>query len=502
MLSKNEEKLIELMYRFKFEDLSLSSMQINELEKLKKYIYSETMPNTFTKKIFENLVASNTINNGTLIYLDFNRIGANNAIYGKQEVTKAMLSSIDGILSILPTGTIPIRMGGDEFVFIVPEERIDDAILQEINSVIDKYSKQGKINEGISATPVIGYIDENNSLYDTYYTLSQTCAKSKERSITKILDVLRAFNFENSDAIIYCFLSILEAAKTWDFSDDCIDIELEEIFENISSKISKEEIDAIRKIIIATKQRILENRVLKQNTDSLLSTQKESTGIPCIQSGDDLIEALNSFTTSSWGIPKIAPFLDGLEETIPMEVLKNPDYKLITIEITHLKASNTKHGILKTDKNLQEIVDLITQTYDSDSSYYAALKGGKIVLFTNGETEKINDIIDTVQYKYLPFGLVYEEYTMPEDGWDKNEFLRIKEYFENNGDSQVKSLDITDSSTQAIIVDFFAKYIDNLRDDDKLIHDDKVSTIIGDMNTLYLQMISPPIQPSNAYFLR
>lgn len=73
----------------------------------------------------DNLISSNSIPNRSIIYLDFNSIGANNSVYGKEIVTNTMIICI------------------------------------------------GKIKEGISSTCVVGEFNDASLLEKTYFSLAE-----------------------------------------------------------------------------------------------------------------------------------------------------------------------------------------------------------------------------------------------------------------------------------------------------------------------------------------
>lgn len=56
------EELLEMIYRFNFNKLNLSSDQSSYISDLYYYMFSETMPEVYTKRVFELLAFSKCLN--------------------------------------------------------------------------------------------------------------------------------------------------------------------------------------------------------------------------------------------------------------------------------------------------------------------------------------------------------------------------------------------------------------------------------------------------------
>lgn len=77
------------------------------------------------------------------IFGDFNKLNIINNKYGHDVGTKAMQDSLNLIQDILPANALTLRLGGDEFCFVLPNCTVDDCtpFTEEISKSLKEHSK-------------------------------------------------------------------------------------------------------------------------------------------------------------------------------------------------------------------------------------------------------------------------------------------------------------------------------------------------------------------------
>ena len=201
--------------------------------------------NVYSKQYWENIIYpifNDTNKKFTFIFGDFNKLGIINELYGHELGTKAMEYSLNLIRDSLPSDSIIVRLGGDEFCFIVPNllknecEKYIEAIHNslELNSTLvsglsielaSADSTEGTLSDLVSRTDLeVSKIKsskkENDSpakiISSEFIPLDIPTDATKEEA-EKWVNINNHIN-----VIIYNFLQDLRPSKNFEFTDEQI----------------------------------------------------------------------------------------------------------------------------------------------------------------------------------------------------------------------------------------------------------------------------------------
>lgn len=420
--------------------------------------------------------------------MDFNKIGYNNGNYGKEAVSYAMKKAVHEVINKinnLSNGSfIPIRMGGDEFCFIVLGQDVSQSYINdEIQKLVQNSTKsidedQTEIPDGLTATCVSTFFDKDDDLLSLYNTLSVECTNKKERQISKIFEIFRIYKGKNeikdNNKILYALLTVIESFSEFDFNavDELIENEQnaddiiygkidEKILEALSSydDISEEEIECIKQIIYKTREKFLKLKKDKNQDSEILINN--NTDDFCVKSFEELRDKMLAFTTNVFNMPKFSYFF---KHTFPT-IKDNSKYRLITIEFTHLKSCNSNHGVIKTDEFLYELHEKVQEKFEEDC-FFGSLKGGRLMIFCPYDDEKtkdiLNEISEDVNNFYIPLGFESNVYKLPDSfngSWTLDDLINVRQIFEESQAFAKSEFNICDLNVQETIADFFSKHL-------------------------------------------
>lgn len=219
------------------------------------------------KKIYSKQYAADVIfpfldteeNNFTFVFGDYNKLGIINNTYGHETGTKALSFSLDLIKKVLPSDSIIVRLGGDEFGFIIPnckEEKVQEYIAN-INTLLEQNStlicglsielaasdsRNGKISELYSITEeIVNEIKAAKKEIDSPIEIISDDFMPLKVPDNISKDEVNKWNNinEHINVIIYNFLQNLRPSKKLEFKREQIQDASSFIISTISYLINK-----------------------------------------------------------------------------------------------------------------------------------------------------------------------------------------------------------------------------------------------------------------------
>lgn len=234
-------------------DKSINNMALSSQPDFNK-VYSKQ----YAKDIIFPLLDTKD-NEFTFIFGDYNKLGIINNTYGHETGTKALAFSLNLIKKILPDDSIIIRLGGDEFGFIIPNCNENQGE-KYINSIHEALSENSTLICGLSIE-LAASDSKNGSVYDLYSItegkVDQIKAARKQLNSTmelipddfmplKIPDNISKDEAkkwtninEHINVIVHSFLQNLRPSKKLEFNKEQIQDASSFIFSTISYLINK-----------------------------------------------------------------------------------------------------------------------------------------------------------------------------------------------------------------------------------------------------------------------
>lgn len=219
------------------------------------------------KKIYSKQYATDVIfpfldmeeNEFTFIFGDYNKLGIINNTYGHETGTKALAFSLNLIKKVLPSDSIIIRLGGDEFGFIIPNSKEDD-VQKYIDNINTLLSTNSTLICGLSIE--LAASDSRNGKISELYSIAEgkvneiKAAKNRIDSPIEIIsddfislkvpdniskDEEEKWNNINQhiNVVIYNFLQNLRPSKKLEFKKEQIQDASSFIVSTISYLINK-----------------------------------------------------------------------------------------------------------------------------------------------------------------------------------------------------------------------------------------------------------------------
>lgn len=238
------------------------------LSNLDKSIYKLTLSSQPEfKKVYSRQYAADVIfpfldteeNDFTFIFGDYNKLGVINNTYGHETGTKALAFSLNLIKKVLPPDSTIIRLGGDEFGFIIPNCK-EETAQKYIDSINASLSQNSTLICGLSIE--LAASDSRNGKISELYSITEgkvneTKAAKKEISSSVEMvsddfiplkipeniskDEVEKWNRinEHINVIIYNFLQNLRPSKKLEFKHEQIQDASSFIISAISYLINK-----------------------------------------------------------------------------------------------------------------------------------------------------------------------------------------------------------------------------------------------------------------------
>ena len=238
------------------------------LSNLDKSIYKLTLSSQPEfKKVYSRQYAADVIfpfldteeNDFTFIFGDYNKLGVINNTYGHETGTKALAFSLNLIKKVLPPDSTIIRLGGDEFGFIIPNCK-EETAQKYIDSINASLSQNSTLICGLSIE--LAASDSRNGKISELYSITEgkvneTKAAKKEisSSIEMVSDDFIPLKIpeniskdevekwnrinEHINVIIYNFLQNLRPSKKLEFKHEQIQDASSFIISAISYLINK-----------------------------------------------------------------------------------------------------------------------------------------------------------------------------------------------------------------------------------------------------------------------
>lgn len=238
------------------------------LSNLDKSIYKLTLSSQPEfKKVYSKQYATDIIfpfldaeeNNFTFIFGDYNKLGVINNTYGHETGTKALAFSLNLIKKVLPPDSIIIRLGGDEFGFIIPNCKEEDS-QKYIDSINDSLSQNSTLICGLSIE--LASSDSRNGKISELYSITEgkvNEAKAAKKEISSSIEIvsddfmplkipenisedeIQKWNTinEHINVIIYNFLQNLRPSKKLEFKREQIQDASSFIISTISYLINR-----------------------------------------------------------------------------------------------------------------------------------------------------------------------------------------------------------------------------------------------------------------------
>lgn len=129
----------------------------------------------------------------SIIAGDFNKLGDLNKTYGLEEGDRCMKDSLKIISDILPDFSIICRNGGDEFVFIIPEELDNNTLKSYIRNIYQTLEQNKESLHGLSISLSFGHSKEAFSLEDLYEKVDKRVDIVKEKNNIKMGDYYSSY---------------------------------------------------------------------------------------------------------------------------------------------------------------------------------------------------------------------------------------------------------------------------------------------------------------------
>lgn len=219
------------------------------------------------KKVYSKQYATDVIfpfldteeNDFTFIFGDYNKLGVINNTYGHETGTKALAFSLNLIKKVLPPDSTIIRLGGDEFGFIIPNCKEEDSqkYIDSINAALNQNSTLicGLSIELAASDSRNGKISELYSITEGKVNETKAAKKEINSSIEMVSDDFMPLKIpeniskdevekwnninEHINVIIYNFLQNLRPSKKLEFKREQIQDASSFIISTISYLINK-----------------------------------------------------------------------------------------------------------------------------------------------------------------------------------------------------------------------------------------------------------------------
>lgn len=364
--------------------------------------------------------------NYSFIFGDYNKLGIINNTYGHEIGTKALAFSLDLIKKVLPSNSMIIRLGGDEFGFIIPncEECEAQKYIDAIHTLLEQNSTLicGLSIELAACDSKNGDISKLYSIAEGKVNEIKASRKNNDSPVDIILndfiplkipeniskdEIKKWSNInEHINVITYNFLQNLRPSKKLEFKKEQIQDASSFIFSTISYLINKKsgqtqlENDDFLKLDIenysipdAESQSLIESNFLDSNTARLihtLITDKDSVNIDILSDealsslinkmnyliNHDLIRDKNGLYTKAYFKNILANKIVEMNHKVSATIVSAPGIKL----------SNTAYDHEFTDYKMDKTVPL----------------------FLNGIYKNFN--VENKSFEYNPSGLYVINY--------------------------------------------------------------------------------------------
>lgn len=404
--------------------------------------------NVYSKQYWENIIYpifNDTNKKFTFIFGDFNKLGIINELYGHELGTKAMEYSLNLIRDSLPSDSIIVRLGGDEFCFIVPNllknecEKYIEAIHNslELNSTLvsglsielaSADSTEGTLSDLVSRTDLeVSKIKsskkENDSpakiISSEFIPLDIPTDATKEEA-EKWVNINNHIN-----VIIYNFLQDLRPSKNFEFTDEQIKNASYFIIDSISSLLNKKtQTNKDSEYSIPDNGDFNFNSTIDSKTAKLihfLVTDKKSINLDLLSDFalKDLANKMNSLTENLIRDTNSGLFIYPYFKLFLVSNLVGTNEHMYSsyVSTNGIKLSNSAYGHDFTDSRLdktnKEFLDLVYKKFEfnnksfeySPNSLYVIQKSAGDFLFIYSSDRKfeveskLGNIISTINEK-------------------------------------------------------------------------------------------------------
>ena len=372
------KQISKSMYDSKFSNKDEKSLKVITKEYLNTVLYNVYNDNSQT-------------NEYSIIAGDFNEINDLNKIYGFEETDKCIKESLEIIYDILPKDSIICRNGGDEFLFILPNEQDKEKVNSYINNIHKTLNEKSSDLHNIQISLFPAYSNEGNSLEDLYVKADKKVDESKIQRKIKENKLYSAYS---------TFYSALRLSDNYKFHNKRVS--------NLIDLAINATIDMLKNYketgIVLDEENTLDNRT--QNVISKEDAIKiNDYFIKNDISNEDELENISTLTLMK--ISKalvydanIGAFTKEYYENYLRDNLLYDKYKVSILSLSGLKLANLIYGHNCVDKYLNENIyqnvkdnidsvlpicnTLFTSTGDC---YKISLRGGDILFIEHPESD-------------------------------------------------------------------------------------------------------------------
>lgn len=379
----------------------------NVFNQVREFIFSPELEdlNVFSKQYLNSVIKpyySSNIDddNYVSICIDFDKLNDINNLYDYQTGNRIIYDAISLIQSVLPNNSICSRIGGDEFLFLIPDCSFDaiDNIINRIHSIL-KLHENDLLHSSVTAYGVHSSEKDN---------LSEMIAEAD----LKITDIKNNFNKNSS----YSKWGILEQKLTQNLTS---------FFKSLRLYKQSIDLDFLKKLYVHA---ISSSSDLLEKDFSVNTTEFQEQNSDCSFNENELEELYSIFLKkhpTEEEINKIpqntySSLLDDLihdpvtgnftKDYFTQHLLRdnNGQYQIKYFSTALIKLYNTIFSHNATDIQGQKMIQNLTSFLEDElniklvdenftnksGDYFIALGAGDYVLATKTPTEEINDKIN------------------------------------------------------------------------------------------------------------
>lgn len=324
----------------------------------------------------------------SIIAGDFNKLCEFNKLYGMEEGDRCIKDSLKIISRILPESSAICRNGGDEFLFIIPNELDSDTLKSYIKNIYQNLAANSDNLHGLSISLSFGNSREAFSLEELYEKVDKRVDIVKEKNNIRLGDYYSSYKTLHN---------ALRLSDDFEFTNEqvkhIISLGMEATFEMLKTYQRTGQFDiynfAVQKDINEKKPESIDYENLRKINSIFIKN-----GMPADSEIENLsVQSLIYIAKKLLYNDKTKSFTKDYFLHYLKDNLIYPEYKLSLLSLSGLKLANLMYGHNIVDKylehtiyknvtdNIDTEVPLATTLFSETADCYKIYLGGGDILY-------------------------------------------------------------------------------------------------------------------------